>query len=105
MDRALFYEEVYSIVKEIPSGKVLTYGEIARLAGKPQYSRMVGQALFHVPPERHLPCHRVVTSQGRPVPGWQEQQTMLKEEGITFKPNGCVNMTKHFWNTSDYGEL
>lgn len=104
MDRNAFYKEVYSIVKEIPSGKVLTYGEIARLTGKPQYSRMVGQALFHVPEHLHLPCHRVVTAQGRPVPGWQEQRTMLEKEGVTFKSNGCVNMKKHFWNTNDCDE-
>lgn len=104
MDKAHFYEEVYSIVKEIPPGNVLTYGEIARLAGKPQYSRMVGQAMFHAPQKRHLPCHRVVNSQGRLVPSWMEQRNMLEKEGVTFKPNGCVDMTKHFWNIDKLNE-
>lgn len=104
MDKAHFYEEVYSIVKEIPPGNVLTYGEIARLAGKPQYSRMVGQAMFHAPQKRHLPCHRVVNSQGRLAPSWMEQRNMLEKEGVTFKPNGCVNMTKHFWNIDKLNE-
>lgn len=104
MDKAHFYEEVYSIVKEIPPGNVLTYGEIARLAGKPQYSRMVGQAMFHAPQKRHLPCHRVVNSQGRLAPSWMEQRNMLEKEGVTFKPNGCVDMTKHFWNIDKLNE-
>lgn len=104
MDKALFYEEVYSIVKEIPPGNVLTYGEIARLAGKPQYSRMVGQAMCHAPEKRHLPCHRVVNSQGRLVPSWIEQRNMLEKEGVTFRPNGCVDMAKHFWNVDKCDE-
>lgn len=49
MDRLQFYEEVYSIVREIPVGRVMTYGQIALLVGKPQCSRMVGQAMFHAP--------------------------------------------------------
>lgn len=100
MDRTRFYEEIYSIVKEIPYGKVSTYGEIARLAGKPQYSRIVGQALFHAPEEQHLPCHRVVNSQGRLAPDWQEQKELLEKEGVIFKSNGCVNMSGHLWNTT-----
>ena len=87
MDRAQFYKEVYSITKEIPYGNVFTYGKIAQLIGNPQYSRMVGQALSYAPKEEDLPCHRVVNSQGR-----------LEKEGITFKRNGCVNMSKHLWD-------
>ena len=99
MDRAQFYKEVYSIIKEIPYGNVSTYGKIAQLIGKPQCSRMVGQALSHAPEEQHLPCHRVVNSQGRLVPGWQKQKELLEKEGITFKPNGCVNMPKIIYGT------
>ena len=47
MDRIQFYEIIYSIVKEIPVGYVMTYGQIAYLAGEPQYARMVGWAMFH----------------------------------------------------------
>ena len=95
MDRAQFYKEVYSITKEIPYGNVFTYGKIAQLIGNPQYSRMVGQALSYAPKEEDLPCHRVVNSQGRLVPSWQKQKELLEKEGITFKRNGCVNMSKH----------
>lgn len=98
MDRAQFYKEVYSITKEIPYGNVFTYGKIAQLIGNPQYSRMVGQALSHAPKEEDLPCHRVVNSQGRLVPSWQKQKELLEKEGITFKRNECVNMSKHLWD-------
>ena len=97
MDRAQFYKEVYSITKEIPYGNVFTYGKIAQLIGNPQYSRMVGQALSHAPKEEDLPCHRIVNSQGRLVPSWQKQKELLEKEGITFKRNGCVNMSKRHY--------
>ena len=63
--KADFYTEVYNIVREIPEGCVVTYGQLAKLARRPQCSRMVGQAMFNVPKELNLPCHRVVNSQGR----------------------------------------
>lgn len=97
MDKLTFHQEVYNIVKQIPEGCVITYGQIARLIGKPQCSRMVGQAMFHAPEEFHLPCHRVVNSQGRPAPFWAEQQGLLEKEGITFKKNGNVDLAKHSW--------
>jgi len=97
MEIKKFRSDVYSVVKEIPEGKVITYGQIARLVGKPQCSRMVGQAMFHVPDEMDLPCHRVVNSQGRLAPGWDEQRILLEKENVTFKRNGCVNIDKHVW--------
>lgn len=97
MEKHLFFQEIYAIVREIPSGSVLTYGQIASLAGQPQHARMVGQALFHAPAERDLPCHRVVNSQGRLAPFWTEQRELLEKEGVTFKKNGCVDMRKHAW--------
>ena len=98
MDRIQFYEVIYSIVKEIPVGYVTTYGQIAYLAGQPQYARMVGRALFHAPKERHLPCHRVVNHAGRLAPNFPDQRALLTEEGVAFRDNGCVDMKKHQWN-------
>ena len=92
-----FCRNVYAIVREIPTGKVLTYGEIARLLGKPQASRMVGYALKHVPTNNLLPCHRVVNAQGRLVPGWNEQKSLLLAEGICFKQNGKIDLEKYLW--------
>ena len=85
--KADFYAEVYNIVKEIPEGNVVTYGQLAKLARRPQCSRM----------ELNLPCHRVVNSQGRLAPNWTEQRELLEKEGIAFKKNGCVDLKKHIW--------
>ena len=52
MDKTSFGEEVYSVVASIPTGRVLTYGQIAYLIGKPQCSRMVGQAMHNAPEEQ-----------------------------------------------------
>lgn len=97
MDRKAFNSEVYSVVKEIPAGKVITYGQIANLIGKPQCSRMVGQAMHNAPEHLSLPCHRVVNSTGRLAPGWEEQKQLLEQEGVTFKKNGNVDIKKHAW--------
>ena len=67
MDKGAFQQEVYNVVAAIPSGKVVTYGQVAFLIGRPQCSRMVGHVMHDVPSELHLPCHRVVNSQGRDV--------------------------------------
>lgn len=97
MDCDAFQQDVYSVVAAIPAGCVMTYGQIAYLVGKPQCSRMVGHAMHNVPENSHLPCHRVVNSQGRLVPGWTEQRTLLENEGVRFKANGCVDMKKSQW--------
>ena len=60
-----FDAEVYSVVAQIPAGRVTTYGQIARLIGMPGYARRVGHALAAAP--AGLPCHRVVNSAGRTI--------------------------------------
>lgn len=97
MDKNTFLQDVYSVVAAIPAGRVVTYGQIAFLVGRPRCSRMVGQALHNVPGELNLPCHRVVNSQGRPVPQWEQQRILLEEEGVRFGKNGCVEMKSFQW--------
>lgn len=97
MEKNNFLVDVYSVVTSIPKGKVMTYGQIAYLVGRPQNSRLVGCALRGVSAELHLPCHRVVNCQGRIAPGWPEQRKLLEEEGVLFKKNGCVNMKVYQW--------
>lgn len=92
---AEFNALVYSAVQAIPKGCVTTYGQLAILAGCPGRARHAGAALKHAP--NHLPCHRVVNSNGRTVPGWEEQITLLKREGICFLPGGHVDMRAHRW--------
>lgn len=90
-----FQKNVYRIVQDIPKGYVLTYGRIALLAGRPNQSRMVGR--FLAVSSENVPAHRVVNHQGRTVPGWNSQTLLLKREGVSFKPNGNVNLRQHLW--------
>ena len=95
-----FFEQVYQIVRAIPLGKVTTYGSIALMLGRPQSARYVGFALRHAPDS--CPCHRVVNQAGMlappdtfGLPGLQ--RNLLEKEGITFLPNGRINMKAHLW--------
>lgn len=96
-----FVEGVCQVVAEIPAGKVLTYGRVASLAGKPNFARHVARAMRAVLDGRPLPCHRVVNCAGRCAPGWTEQSALLRKEGVTFKPNGMVDLEKHLWRILD----
>lgn len=96
-----FFEQVYGIVKEIPEGKVATYGQIARMLGRPLAARFVGFAMGKAP--SGLPCHRVVNQQGvlapRDVFGAQEyQRQLLEDEGITFLSDGRIDMKANLWD-------
>jgi methylated-DNA-protein-cysteine methyltransferase-like protein len=96
-----FGDDVLNIVAQIPRGRVTTYGIIATLTGWPSHSRMVGRTLRYTPGASLLPCHRVVNKVGRTAPGWSRQRTLLEEEGVTFKPNGHVDMVRHLWEPDD----
>ena len=80
---------VWQVVRGIPRGHVLTYGEVARLAGMSRAARRVGQALRRAPRDLRLPWHRVVNAQGRlSLPpdssGFRKQKELLQEEGVVF---------------------
>ena len=92
-----FRDDVLNIVAQIPAGKVTTYGTIAAWAGWPSHSRMVGRTLRYTPGAEELPCHRVLNLEGRTAPGWGRQRTLLEAEGVTFRPNGHVDMLRHQW--------
>ena len=92
-----FRSDVLNIVSQIPRGYVTTYGHIALLVGWPSHARMVGRTLRYTPGAGLLPCHRVVNIVGRTAPGWIHQRSLLESEGVTFKPNGHVNMQRHLW--------
>ena len=98
-----FRKDVLDIVSQIPRGRVTTYGFIAVLAGWPSHSRMVGRTLRYTPGAELLPCHRVVNKEGRTAPGWSRQRQLLEEEGVCFKENGHVDMSRHLWEHSDAG--
>lgn len=95
-----FPQKIYELVAQIPCGKVATYGQLAFLAGSPRASRIVGAAMYRAP--AGLPCHRVLYGDGRlccdqAFGGKEIQRNMLKEEGITFLPDGRVDLQHHLW--------
>ena len=80
---------VWQVVEDIPEGHVLTYGDVARLAGMSRAARRVGQAMRRAPKGRKLPWHRVVNAQGRisfPADSraYERQKSLLQEEGVVF---------------------
>ena len=94
-----FLYQVLAVVEEIPKGKVATYGQIAKLIGREKNARLVGRALrISSLYDGSYPCHRVVNSSGRLVPGWDEQKVLLLEEGAFFKDNGQVDLKKCQWD-------
>lgn len=94
-----FSERIYEVVKLIPCGRVMSYGQVARLAGNPRGARAVGFALHRNPQPGVIPCHRVVFRDGSLAPGFafggpDEQRRLLEAEGIGFTEDGRVDMEK-----------
>ena len=87
--------DVYAVADSIPPGKVMSYGQIAAVLGRPKNSRLIGKIMSLADRYGDHPCHRVVNSAGRTVPGWPEQRELLEAEGVTFRANGNVDMKKH----------
>jgi methylated-DNA-protein-cysteine methyltransferase related protein len=98
-----FTEKVYEITKQIPKGKVATYGQLARLVGNPKAARAIGMAMRTNPNAPHTPCHRVVASDGSLTgysggDGVSTKKKMLLEEGVVFQGDK-VDLTVSGWNT------
>ena len=93
----LFYQQVYDIVAQVPSGKVVSYGQIARMLGRPRAAREIGRAMRICPDG--LPWQRVVMQDGAIAGGGfaQLQQAMLEAEGVGFLPDGQVDMMSFRW--------
>jgi len=90
-----FFNQVYNVVKKIPKGKVMTYGQIADMLGTKD-ARRVGHAL-HSNKDSKTPCHRIVNKDGRLAPGYAfggagEQKARLLAEGVKFRDDLHVKM-------------
>ncbi len=91
-----FNERCYALLKQVPRGKVTTYKAIANALGTRAY-RAVGQAMNKNPYSPHVPCHRVVSSDGSIggfAHGTENKIAILKKEGITVKDNTIVDFEK-----------
>ena len=91
----------YDIVRQIPPGKVATYGQVARLAGMPRCARTAGYAMAGCA-DPSVPCHRVVDRFGGTKacfdtfsPG--TQRALLEAEGVTFRLDGTVDLAQCLW--------
>jgi methylated-DNA-protein-cysteine methyltransferase related protein len=97
-----FFERVYAIVKQIPEGKVTSYGAIAKALGTARSARMVGWAMNASHSQEDVPAHRVVNRKGmlsgkHHFDGTNLMQQLLENEGIEVVDNQIVNFEKHFW--------
>ncbi len=100
LEREGFYQRVYQLVRQVPAGHVVTYGQIAATLGNPRQARTVGWAMRACPPD--VPWHRVVNAAGRlstrqACEGCGPQRALLEEEGITFEGNGHIDLDRHGW--------
>ena len=96
------FEIIYSVVRQIPRGRVASYGQVAALAGNPRWSRVVGYALHVNPDPEGIPCYRVVTKSGGlseafAFGGINVQRELLERDGVEFTPDGRVVMEKYRW--------
>ncbi len=95
------YQKIYEVVKQIPRGKVATYGQVAALAGNRRWARVVGYALHVNPDPEQIPCYRVVNREGRlseafVFGGINQQKLLLEADGISVE-DGAVNLEKYQW--------
>ncbi len=100
------FEKIYEVVRTIPKGKVMSYGQVAMLAGNPRWARVVGYALHVNPEPGTIPCHRVVQKSGKVASGFafggpEIQKQLLESEGVTFVDEFTVDMDKCIAKISD----
>jgi methylated-DNA-protein-cysteine methyltransferase related protein len=100
-ERAQVFRRVYELVKRIPSGRVMSYGQIATLIENRVSPRAVGWAMHGCP--RGVPWQRVVNASGGTStdrlpdmpPGFQ--RALLEAEGVAFRPNGTLDLARYRW--------
>jgi methylated-DNA-protein-cysteine methyltransferase related protein len=99
-----FSIKVIAVIKKIPKGKVATYGQIAKLAGKEHAARGVSWILHSCSKSHKLPWQRVLNSKGqisfpKLTASFVRQMNLLKKEGVKFSESGQIDMTKFQWKS------
>ena len=98
-----FFSRAHDIVRQIPKGRVASYGQVARMLGEPRKARFVGYAMHASPGVAGgVPCHRVVFKDGSLAPGFAfgghgAQRELLESEGVKFLEDGRVDMGRFSW--------
>ena len=103
MSKNDFFDKVYNIVRQIPEGKVTSYGAIANYLGVKKSARIVGWAMNASHGDNSIPAHRVVNRVGlltgkHHFGGTKIMQQLLENEGILIKENKILNLELHFWD-------
>ncbi len=97
-----FTEKVIEIIKSIPAGKVMTYGQIAGVAGSPRAARQVVRILHSMSKKHGLPWHRVINAKGEIAlqddESFNEQRINLEMEGVQIGLRGKIDLTKYQWH-------
>lgn len=104
-NRLPLYEQIYEVVRQIPYGKVASYGQIARIVGTCT-ARMVGYAMSALNEKKAVPWQRVINSQGKVSQhgdgyGTTLQRQLLMDEGVVFDQQGKVDFNQYGWNGPD----
>ncbi|WP_081210584.1 MGMT family protein [Salegentibacter sediminis] len=102
-----FFDKVYETVRQIPFGRVTSYGAIARAIGSPQSARMVGWAMNASHNLENVPAHRVVNRKGllsgkHHFGDSNAMQNLLEAEGLSVSENKVVDFEKYFWDPSSH---
>jgi methylated-DNA-protein-cysteine methyltransferase-like protein len=95
------WKPVYTLVKKIPRGRVLTYGQVARALRLPGGARTAGRAMAASPSGAGVPWHRVVGAGGRLLirePHASLQRKLLESEGLQLAEKRILNFSEHVWN-------
>lgn len=99
------YQRMYAVARRIPRGKVVTYGQLAELAGMPGAARLAGAAMRASTPETGIPWQRVVAKRSRttakigildPI-GAAVQRSLLEAEGVRFTRSAGISLAEHGW--------
>ena len=98
-----FFESVYEVVRQVPHGRVTSYGAIARYLGTGRSARLVGWAMNSSHGLEDVPAHRVVNRNGvltgkHHFPGSRLMEQLLENEGIPVEDDQIVDFRKYFWD-------
>lgn len=102
-DKSGFFEQVYTVVRKVPYGRVTSYGAIARYLGAPGSARMVGWAMNSAHSQEDVPAHRVVNRNGlltgkHHFPGTDLMQQLLESENIAILNDTVQDFKILFWD-------